>query len=96
MSFLTNMAEKKIDEYPNYGRSLELVAKHMHRSIENGTTLNDGDITYLLHRGLAAMYNGLADEMKAALASAIAALLLRPMSPEEIAEFVASAQAKGR
>ncbi|WP_369053110.1 hypothetical protein [Burkholderia gladioli] len=94
MSFLTNFADKKIDEYPCYDRSCELVAEHTRRWLANGNLLNDGDIAYLLHRGLAAMYNGLADEMKAALASVVAALILRGMSPEDIADFVAGAPPK--
>lgn len=94
MSFLTNLTDKAIESYPGYERSCELVAEHTRRWLANGTMMTDSDMAYLLHRGLAAMFNGLADEMKTALASAIAALILRGMSPEDIADFVAGAPPK--
>ncbi|MEK6346393.1 MAG: hypothetical protein V4764_02875 [Burkholderia sp.] len=89
MGFLTNLADKTIEEYPSYHQSCELVTERVRQWLASGIVPTDGDIAYILHRGLAATLNGLSDDMKTTVAAAVAALILRGMSPEALADFVA-------
>ncbi|MGK8893717.1 hypothetical protein [Burkholderia gladioli] len=86
MGFLTNIADKPIEQFPAYDRSCALIDEHTRAWLASGVAPTDDELAYLLHRGLAAMFDVSSEDMKAVLAGMIAALRLRSMPPSEVAK----------